>query len=203
MKNAVLAKASDELVLILDYCWMPLAITSVRVGVGKLACHGSKNQHKPKVKSINRHGEPVCWEDWVDSSQCGYYENQPYIASPSQIVPVPTILLTTSHFYHASNRLPKITYLYKKYKGICQICGDYYPIDNMTIEHVFPRSFGGTLDWFNVTLTCKRCNTKKGQAYPYLNYKGEELSGTTYTKLDKLQFKFLHREEWGPYIFKE
>ena len=33
MKNPILVKASDELVLILDYCWMPLCITSVKEGV--------------------------------------------------------------------------------------------------------------------------------------------------------------------------
>ena len=72
----------------------------------------------------------------------------------------------------------------------------------MTLEHVYPKSFGGTLDWYNITLTCQPCNTKKGQDFPYYNYKGEELTGTTYDKHDKIRYRVLKREEWRNYIFR-
>lgn len=202
MKNPVLVKPTDELVLILDYCWMPLHITSVREGIKKLFVYGGKNKKNPKVRALNRNGEPVCWEDWVNSGTSFYYENQPFIKSVSQLIPVPTILLTTAHFYHQAKRMPKLSLLYKKYKGICQICGEHKSQETMTLEHVYPKSFGGTLDWFNITLTCQPCNTRKGQIYPYQNYKGEELTGTAYDKFDKLQYKVLKREEWRPYIFR-
>lgn len=202
MKTPVLVKPADELVLILDYCWMPLHITSVREGIKKLFTYGGKHKKNPKVRALNRVGEPVCWEDWVNSGNSHYYENQPFIRSTSQLIPVPTILLTTAHFYHQARKMPKLSLLYKKYKGVCQICGLHKPQDIMTLEHVYPKSFGGTLDWFNITLTCQPCNTRKGQIYPYPNYKGEELTGTTYDKYDKLQYRVLKREEWRPYIFR-
>lgn len=202
MKNPVLVKASDELVLILDYCWMPLCITSVKEGIKKLYCFGSKTYKQPKVRAINQHGEPVCWEDWIDSSHSNFYENQPFIKTSNQLLPVPTILLTTSHFYYQTKRMPKLSFLYKKYKGICQICGNHKPQNMMSLEHVYPKSFGGTLDWYNITLTCQPCNSKKGQMYPYANYKGEELSGTAYHQIERIHYKIVRREEWKDYIFK-
>ena len=45
----------------------------------------------------------------------------------------------------------------------------------MTIEHIYPKSKGGTKESHNVTLTCQPCNSKKSTIYPYKNYKGEEL----------------------------
>jgi 5-methylcytosine-specific restriction endonuclease McrA len=202
MKNPILVKASDELVLILDYCWMPMYITSVKEGIKKLYTFGAKGLKQPKVRAINKHGEPVCWEDWINSGNTNYYENQPFIKSTNQLIPVPTVLLTTSHFYYQARKMPKLSFLYKKYKGICQICGNQKPQNIMSLEHIYPKSFGGTLDWYNITLTCQPCNSKKGQIYPYPNYKGEELTGTPYTEIERIQYKVLKREEWGNFIFK-
>lgn len=202
MKNAVLVNASDELVLMLDYCWMPLRITTVKEGIKKLSAQGNKNTKQPKVRALNRYSEPVHWEDWINTGYSHYYENQPFIKSVNQLIPVPTILLTTAHFYYQSKRVPKLPFLYKKYKGICQICGEHKPQTVMTLEHIYPKSFGGTLDWYNITLTCQPCNSKKGQIYPYSNYKGEELSGTSYHEIEKIYYKVLKREEWRSFIFK-
>ena len=195
-------KATDELVLILDCYWMPLCITTVREGVKKLFTEGHKNKSHPKVRAINSVGEPVCWEKWIDVSEPHFYKNQPYIQSVNSLIPVPTILLTTAHFYHHSRKMPKLSLLYKKYKGICQICGEHKSQDIMTLEHIYPKSFGGPLDWYNITITCQPCNTRKGQIYPDLNYKGEELTGTVYDKHDKIRYRVLNREEWVDYIFK-
>lgn len=202
MTTPVLVKATDELVLILDYCWMPLCITTVREGVKKLLIEGCKNKKQPKVRAINNVGEPVCWEDWVNTGKSHYYENQPFIRTANSLIPVPTILLTTAHFYHQAKKMPKLSLLYKKYKGVCQICGQHKPQDIMTLEHIYPKSFGGTLDWYNITLTCQPCNTKKGQIYPYFNFKGEELTGTAYDKHDRIRYRVLKREEWRDYIFR-
>ncbi|MFQ5431519.1 MAG: HNH endonuclease [Nitrospinota bacterium] len=41
----------------------------------------------------------------------------------------------------------------------CQYCG----ADNveLTIDHIIPRSVGGSSNWLNVVAACKRCNSKK------------------------------------------
>lgn len=39
---------------------------------------------------------------------------------------------------------------------------DGEPISHATLEHIFPRSHGGTNALENLALACKRCNTQKG-----------------------------------------
>lgn len=45
----------------------------------------------------------------------------------------------------------------------CQYCGsDSIPVKDLTYDHCIPRCQGGKTDWRNVTLSCKKCNSKKG-----------------------------------------
>ncbi len=44
----------------------------------------------------------------------------------------------------------------------CQYCGS---ARQLTIDHVIPRSKGGTHTWDNVTIACETCNHKKGDKY--------------------------------------
>ncbi len=45
----------------------------------------------------------------------------------------------------------------------CQYCGS---TDNLTIDHVIPKSRGGTNTWENVVAACFKCNNKKGSKTP-------------------------------------
>ena len=46
----------------------------------------------------------------------------------------------------------------------CQYCG--YKGDQLTLDHVFPRSRGGGDTWENLVTACVRCNVKKGNRTP-------------------------------------
>jgi 5-methylcytosine-specific restriction endonuclease McrA len=48
----------------------------------------------------------------------------------------------------------------------CQYCGREFPSEELTCDHVIPRSRGGITDWSNVVTCCKSCNTKKGDRTP-------------------------------------
>ena len=41
----------------------------------------------------------------------------------------------------------------------CQYCGAR---SNLTVDHVIPRSKGGTSDWENIVASCAPCNRRKG-----------------------------------------
>ena len=47
-------------------------------------------------------------------------------------------------------------------KGVCQYCGKKLTKSSSTLDHVIPRSKGGTLTWNNIVLCCVSCNQKKG-----------------------------------------
>ncbi|MBI5637629.1 MAG: HNH endonuclease [Nitrospinae bacterium] len=42
----------------------------------------------------------------------------------------------------------------------CQYCGQTE--EDMTMDHIVPRSLGGGISWLNVVAACKKCNLKKG-----------------------------------------
>lgn len=48
----------------------------------------------------------------------------------------------------------------------CQYCGTTPGRGSLTVDHVIPRSRGGTHDWFNLVAACKACNQKKGSSTP-------------------------------------
>ena len=152
------------------------------------------------IKSITRSGLCVNWCDWIDPGISEYYSNQPYLRARTSIYPVPTILLTTSRWVHKCKTKPSVKYMYRRYNGICQICGEHKPIKMMTLEHIMPKSKHGTDDWFNMTMTCLPCNTKNDNIYQYYDYKGEELKAPN-------QWSHFHtfakkRPEWADYIFR-
>ena len=45
----------------------------------------------------------------------------------------------------------------------CFYCKYVFLINNLTIEHLTPRSFGGTNEQDNIVLACVLCNQKKGK----------------------------------------
>jgi 5-methylcytosine-specific restriction endonuclease McrA len=53
--------------------------------------------------------------------------------------------------------------LWKRDHGRCQYCGSQ---DDITIDHVLPRSRGGTSTFTNCVLCCLKCNTRKGGRTP-------------------------------------
>jgi len=48
----------------------------------------------------------------------------------------------------------------------CQYCGQSLPLSQLSLDHVVPRSRGGTTTWENVVASCLHCNTKKGGRTP-------------------------------------
>ncbi len=44
----------------------------------------------------------------------------------------------------------------------CQYCGQRFPADELTFDHVVPRSAGGRTVWTNILTACLRCNGLKG-----------------------------------------
>lgn len=55
---------------------------------------------------------------------------------------------------------------YARDKGSCQYCGCKVPRDEVTYDHVVPRSQGGKTEWTNIVIACVPCNQKKGGRRP-------------------------------------
>lgn len=56
--------------------------------------------------------------------------------------------------------------LFARDNNQCQYCGNVLPPNQLSIDHVMPRSRNGGTTWDNVVACCVRCNTKKGGRTP-------------------------------------
>ena len=52
--------------------------------------------------------------------------------------------------------------LYGEQEGICAGCAVHFPFKNLTVDHILPRSRGGTDHGDNLQLLCGHCNSSKG-----------------------------------------
>lgn len=48
----------------------------------------------------------------------------------------------------------------------CQYCGEKFSAEELTLDHVFPKSRGGENSWENLVTCCKHCNSKKADRTP-------------------------------------
>jgi 5-methylcytosine-specific restriction endonuclease McrA len=56
--------------------------------------------------------------------------------------------------------------IYTRDKYRCQYCGAKFGPEELTYDHVVPRSRGGKTKWDNIVTCCIRCNRKKGGRTP-------------------------------------
>lgn len=49
----------------------------------------------------------------------------------------------------------------------CQYCGERFPTEELTFDHVLPRSRGGRTTWENIVTCCVGCNALKADRTPH------------------------------------
>jgi 5-methylcytosine-specific restriction endonuclease McrA len=56
--------------------------------------------------------------------------------------------------------------IYARDKNQCQYCGRKLTSEELTYDHVIPRSMGGRTEWHNIVTCCMECNRHKGGKTP-------------------------------------
>lgn len=59
------------------------------------------------------------------------------------------------------------------FDSCCWWCGKKSPLEQLTLEHLIPKSKGGTNSQENLRLACKPCNNKRGNSFYPLNWQGK------------------------------
>ena len=109
----------------------------------------------------------VLWQDAIRIIYTGSvtilheYENW-IVRAPSWQTHVPAVLMTTryikvSRFVGFSAEMVHLRDGYR-----CQYCGEQFPSDRLTLDHVKPKSKGGKLTFDNVVSACSPCNCRRG-----------------------------------------
>jgi 5-methylcytosine-specific restriction endonuclease McrA len=89
--------------------------------------------------------------------------------SPSCEVRVPKTI-APRHYAHI-DAAPKFcrrnVLLRDRYR--CMFCGERFTSDELTFDHLIPRSAGGGTTWENILMACVACNAKKRNIMPNLS----------------------------------
>lgn len=56
--------------------------------------------------------------------------------------------------------------IYARDRYRCQYCGKVFPGEELTYDHILPKSRGGRTVWENIVTCCVACNRKKGGRTP-------------------------------------
>ena len=56
--------------------------------------------------------------------------------------------------------------IFARDRNVCQYCGKKFPTQELSLDHVLPRSQGGISSWTNLVCCCVKCNAHKGGRTP-------------------------------------
>ena len=124
-------------VLVLNQDYSALTVCSVRRAIGLL--------HREKVDLVERiPGLVLC--------------------SPSTRIPWPSIIRLRVYVRVPYRRIMLSRRNVLRRDGfLCQYCSAR---DHLTVDHVIPKSRGGSHTWGNLVAACTRCNNRKGDRTP-------------------------------------
>jgi 5-methylcytosine-specific restriction endonuclease McrA len=86
-------------------------------------------------------------------------EYERVVRSPSFEMKLPSVVSLKSYVRPARNPAFTRFNVFLRDRFECQYCGD---LDDLTFDHLIPRSRGGRTTWDNVVTACAPCNLRKG-----------------------------------------
>ena len=108
---------------------------------------------------------------WIELSQLKAQferENHDFVRTVRFEIAVPRIIRLLGY-----DRLPRQDVklnrrnIYARDGSLCQYCGKKFPTQELSLDHVIPRSHGGKTTWDNLVCACVYCNAKKGGRTPH------------------------------------
>jgi 5-methylcytosine-specific restriction endonuclease McrA len=161
-----------------------------------------------KVLILNQSYEPLAiipvskafilvWLDKADVIEV--YENE-FLRSVTQVFECPSVIRLKKYSKIPFRRVElNKKNVHKRDGNKCAYCGSK---ENLTLDHIVPKSRGGKHTWDNLVTACMKCNNKKD------NFLLEELgiSIPTIPRLTPLHFLTnsanQNSKTWWPYLFK-
>jgi 5-methylcytosine-specific restriction endonuclease McrA len=151
------AEILDQPTLVLNRNWQPIHVTTV-VRALVMLWNDSAQVLEPEEFRL------YSWEEWAEIPAPA---EGPSIRSARLRLRVPEVVCL-SHY----DRLPATAVTFsrrnvaKRDHHTCQYCGAQPGWGAITVDHVVPRSQGGTSSWTNCVAACIPCNARKADRTP-------------------------------------
>jgi 5-methylcytosine-specific restriction endonuclease McrA len=147
----------NDSTLVLNRNWVPVNITTVLNALCKMY-DGSARAVKPEDYSVH---------DFDSWSQLRVADGERCIRTATLSIPVPDVIVLAKYGEVPDRKVAfSRANLHKRDKHTCQYCGKRPGSAELTIDHVMPRSRGGTSTWINCVVACVKCNFKKANRTP-------------------------------------
>ncbi len=146
-------------VLVLNRNWTAIHVCSLRRALVLL--------FQDLAKVVTEDYQTYDFNSWRELSQHVSIEGNNVIRTPTFHLLVPEVILLVA-YHRMPPRFVKFNRrnIYLRDRYTCQYCGRRPPREDLTIDHIIPRSRGGRSTWDNVVLACLRCNVAKGNRTP-------------------------------------
>lgn len=157
--------AMTNSVLVLNRNYLPIRVVNIRRAFSFLV------REVAEVIHVER-GQYTSYDftDWCDLSLLAR-EFEPdahdWIRTVRFEIAVPRIIRLAIY-----DRLPRQAVkfnrrnIYARDGNHCQYCNRRFPTSELSLDHVVPRSHGGTATWENIVCACVSCNIRKGGRTP-------------------------------------
>jgi 5-methylcytosine-specific restriction endonuclease McrA len=139
-------------VLVLNKNWLAVRVCTVKRALLLV--------YRELAQVVTPDYETYDFESWCEASR---FARERVISTPRFQIKVPDVIKLMTY-----TRTPPMDVkfnrrnIFLRDNFTCQYCGRKAPKDELTIDHVIPRSRGGKSTWINVVLACSTCNSRKG-----------------------------------------
>ncbi|MCM8533097.1 MAG: HNH endonuclease [Lentisphaeraceae bacterium] len=149
--------------LVLNKAWQPVNTVNVKEAIGKI--------YSGSAKALGKDFATYDFEEWVetwsDLSIIAKVDKHKVINCKTFKIMAPEIIILNEY----SGRIVQEAKLSRRNiflrdKHTCQYCYKKFPVKQLNIDHIIPRSRDGKTTWENVALSCLPCNTKKAARTP-------------------------------------
>jgi 5-methylcytosine-specific restriction endonuclease McrA len=152
-------------VLVLNRLYVAIHVVNVRRAFGLLFREAAEVIHLEEGRFANHDFQ--AWREISESRAGLRLPHDDWIRAVNFEIQVPRVIRLLSF-----DRLPNQTLRLSR-RGIlardehcCQYCGRRFHAHQLSLDHVIPRSLGGTTTWENVVCACLKCNVRKGGRTP-------------------------------------
>lgn len=153
MVGAVLERPT----LVLNRNWQPVHVATV---ARSLTLLWNESAHVVDPDNFRLYN----WADW---SRLTPRDGEPFIRTVKLRLRAPEVV---SLLRHDRPRPNSVTFcrrnVFKRDHATCQYCAVRPGSEELTIDHVIPRSQGGQTSWENCVLACVACNARKSNRTP-------------------------------------
>jgi 5-methylcytosine-specific restriction endonuclease McrA len=154
----------DQPVLVLNRLWQAVNVIGAKRAFALLA-----RGHAHVVHHHEDDFRVFSMMDWIDFSRINPpVEILDMVHTPNRLIRMPRVILL-SFFDKLPCKELKLTRnnVFERDDDKCQYCGHIFAREELNLDHVIPRHYGGKTTWENIVCSCIKCNSRKANRLPH------------------------------------